>query len=236
MDAGRQSLLVVEDDEATRAFLADNLTADGFRVATASGAGEGLRAIEVRAPSLVVLDLLLEDGHGLDLLDRVRAADGLASRIDPETPVVVLTGRTGEADRVRCFARGADDYLPKPFLYGELLGRIRAVLRRTGGRPKRGVIRVGELAVDPLTRTVRLADAPVHLSAKEFALLVALAQQPNRVYGKHELLRDVWGYLSIGNTRTLDAHACRLRRKLGPSSRPWVVNVRGVGYKLTEAL
>jgi CheY-like chemotaxis protein len=107
-------ILVVEDDDATRAFLLDNLAADGFRVAGASGVGEGLRAIEVRQPALVVLDLLLEDGSGLHLLDRVRAADGLASRIDPELPVIVLTGRAGEADRVRSFARGADDHLSKP--------------------------------------------------------------------------------------------------------------------------
>jgi DNA-binding response OmpR family regulator len=232
----RRSLLVVEDDDATRGFLAENLTADGYKVATATGAGEALRAIEVRSPHLVVLDLLLEDGHGLDLLDRVRASDGLGSRIDPDVPVVILTGRTGEADRVRGFARGADDYVVKPFLYGELLGRIRAVLRRAQGRPQRGVMRVGELTLDPLTRAVRLAGRPVYLSAKEFALLQALAEQPTRVYGKQELLRDVWGYLSMGNTRTLDAHACRLRKKLAPSGRPWVVNVRGVGYKLTETL
>ena len=99
----------------------------------------------------------------------------------------------------------------------------------------RGVVRVGELTLDPATRAVRLAGQRVELAAKEFALLQALAEQPTRVYGKQELLRDVWGYLSAGNTRTLDAHACRLRKKLRPSGRPWVVNVRGVGYKLTEA-
>ena len=230
------SLLVVEDDEATRGFLADNLAADGFKVATASGAGEGLRAIEVRGPNLVVLDLTLEDGNGLQLLDRVRSADGLASRIDPELPVIVLSGSSGDVDRVRSFARGADDHVPKPFYYQELLARIRALLRRAHGRPDRGVMRVAELSVDPSTRAVRLAGEPVQLAAKEFALLQALAEQPTRVYGKNELLRDVWGYLSMGNTRTLDAHACRLRKKLSGSSRPWVVNVRGVGYKLTEAL
>ncbi len=236
MDADVQSVLVVEDDEATAAYLADNLAADGYSVATASGAGEGLRAIEVRSPSLVVLDLLLGDGNGLDILDRVRASDGLASRIDPDLPVIVVSGRVGEADRVRGFARGADDYLVKPFVYGELLARIRAVLRRAGGRRRRGVLRVGELTLDPATRSVRLGGRPVRLSAKEFALLRALAEEPTRVYGKNELLRDVWGYLSIGNSRTLDAHACRLRKKLAGSARPWVVNVRGVGYKLTEAL
>jgi len=230
----RQSLLIVEDDEVTRSFLADNLVADGFKVACASGAGEGMRAIEVRRPSLVLLDLVLEDSSGLELLDRVRGADGLASRIDPELPVIVLTGRTTEADRVRGFARGADDYLVKPFHYGELLGRVRAVLRRANGRPQRGLVRVGELTLDPVTRSVRLGGRPVHLSAKEFSLLQALSEDPRRVWSKNELLRDVWGYVSIGQTRTVDAHACRLRRKLAGSGRAWIVNVRGVGYKLTE--
>jgi DNA-binding response OmpR family regulator len=229
-------VLVVEDDPVTRSFLLDNLSADGFRVAGASGAGEGLRAIEVRQPSLVVLDLMLEDGNGLTLLDRVRSADGLASRIDPDLPVLVLTGRAGDSDRVRSFARGADDHVCKPFLYAELLARIRALLRRAEGRRTQGVLRVAELSIDPATRAVCLAGRPVELSAKEFALLHALAELPTRVYGKQELLRDVWGYVSMGRTRTLDAHACRLRKKLRPSSRRWVVNVRGVGYKLTEAL
>jgi CheY-like chemotaxis protein len=133
-------ILVVEDDEATRAFLLDNLAADGFRVAGASGVGEGLRAIEVRQPSLVVLDLVFEGGSGLDLLDRVRAADGLASRLDPDLPVVVLTGRAGEADRVRSFARGADDHLSKPtcrFPQREIPLLERAVALR--GAPNPGV-------------------------------------------------------------------------------------------------
>lgn len=236
MGAERQSLLVVEDDEATRSFLAENLEADGFKVATATGAAEALRAIEVRSPSLVVLDLRLEDGNGLELLDRVRAADGLASRIDPDVPVLVLSGRGSDPDRVRGFARGADDYLVKPFLYQELLARVRALLRRSQGRVRRGVVRVGELTLDPATRVVRLGERAVELSVKEFALLHALAEDPTRVYAKPELLRDVWGYAAMGKTRTLDAHACRLRKKLSPSSRPWVVNVRGVGYKLTEAV
>jgi DNA-binding response OmpR family regulator len=239
MDAGPpepRSVLVVEDDDLTRAFLLDNLAADGFKVAGASGAGEALRAIEVRQPALVVLDLGLEDGSGLVLLDRVRASDGLATRIDPDLPVIVLTGRSGDADRVRSFARGADDHLNKPFLYAELLARVRAVLRRADGRRVQGVMRVGELTIDPATRAVRLAGRRVELSAKEFALLHRLAEEPTRVYRKNELLRDVWGYLSIGNTRTLDAHACRLRKKLRGAGRPWVVNVRGVGYKLTEAM
>lgn len=236
MDSTRAapSVVVVEDDQAIATYLADNLAADGFAVTVARGADEALRAIEVRVPDLLLLDLVLGDGSGLAVLDRVRA-DGLASRVDPALPVIVLSGRASEADRVRGFARGADDYVVKPFAYQELLGRVRAVLRRAGGRPARGAIRVGELTVDPETRQVRLAGAPVTLAAKEFALLQALAANPTRVYLKNDLLRDVWGYASIGTTRTLDAHACRLRRKLSASGRPFVLNVRGVGYRLTEA-
>jgi DNA-binding response OmpR family regulator len=232
-----QSLLIVEDDEPTARFLADNLSADGYGVAVATGAAEGIRQIEVRHPSLVLLDLTLDDGNGLALLDRVRSADGMASRIDPDLPVIVISGRGSDSDRVRSFSRGADDHVVKPLAYGELLGRIRAVLRRAEGRPQRGVLRVAGLTLDPVTRAVCIDGKPVHLSVKEFSLLQRLADEPDKVYTKNELLRDVWGYLSIGRTRTVDAHACRLRRKLeAASSRKWIVNVRGVGYRLTEGL
>ena len=234
MDGAATGVLVVEDDERTAAFLADNLRADGFRVAIAGDAGEALRAIEVRRPDLVVLDLTLEHGSsGLAVLDRVRAADGVGSRIDPALPVIILSGRGAEIDRVRGFARGADDFVVKPFSYNELLARVRAVLRRADGRLGAGTLVVGELSIDPATRVVRVGERQVSLSAKEFAFLQALARQPTRVFSKAELLRDVWGYLSLGATRTVDAHACRLRKKLG--SKRWVVSVRGVGYRLVDA-
>ena len=227
-----ETVLVVEDDAATAAFLADNLAADGFAVATASGADEAVRAVEVRAPALVILDVVLDAGSsGLVVLDRLRRADGVTSRIDPEVPVLVLSGRATEVDRLRGFARGADDYLIKPFSYAELLARVRALLRRSHRRLRRGALRVGELWVDPETRTVRVGERAVTLSAKEFALLHALAVDPHRVVPTGELLRDVWGYRAAGATRTVDAHACRLRKKLG---RGWVLNVRGVGYRLME--
>jgi DNA-binding response OmpR family regulator len=226
---------VVEDDELTRTFLCDQLAADGYATAGAAGMAEALRAIEVRRPDAVVLDLVLADGNGLEVLDRVRAADGAASRIDPDTPVVVLSGRSGEADRIRGLTRGADDYVCKPFSYAELLARLRAVLRRAAGRRLRGLVRVGDLTIDPATRAVRVAGRAVRLSAKEFALLHALASDPARVHPKGELLRDVWGYRAHGATRTVDTHACRLRRKLGAGHGRFVVNVRGVGYRLTEA-
>jgi len=232
MDTTRASLLLVEDDRATREFLAENLSADGFSVATASEPGEALRAIELRGPDLVLLDLLLAGGSGLAVLDHVRAADGVGSRIDPDVPVIVVSARAAEVDRVRGFTRGADDYLAKPFSYPELVARVRAVLRRSTGRRLRGVLRAGELTVDPVTRAVRLGGRPVALSGKEFGLLRVLAGEPERVFSKAELLRDVWGYRAGGTSRTVDAHACRLRRKLG---RRYVVNVRGVGYRLVEA-
>jgi DNA-binding response OmpR family regulator len=232
----QRQVLVVEDDQRTATFLSDNLQADGFRVAVASAAGEAVRQIEVRKPDLVLLDLLLEDGNGLQVIDRIRGADGLASRIDPDLPVIVLTGRSGEADRVRGFERGADDYMVKPFSYPELIGRIRAVFRRSDQRSARGIVRVGELTIDPMTRSVRLEGRPVHLSAKEFALAHHLAMDPLRVFSKDELLREVWGYIALGSTRTVDAHACRLRRKLSGSGRQFVLNVRGLGYRLTEEL
>jgi DNA-binding response OmpR family regulator len=234
MEAAQKSVLIVEDDGPTAAFLGDNLIADGFVVAGATKMGEALRAIEVRQPDIVLLDLALEVGSGLEVLDRVRSADAVTSRIDPDLPVIVLTGRAGEVDRVRGLARGADDYVCKPFSYPELVARLRAVLRRAGGRRQRGLLRVGELTVDPQTRAVRLGGEPVSLSAKEFALLQALAAEPMRVIPKPELLRDVWGYAALGATRTVDAHACRLRKKLAGGERTYVLNVRGVGYRLTE--
>jgi DNA-binding response OmpR family regulator len=231
-DASPKSVLVVEDDAVTAAFLADNLRADGYRVFGATGAAEALRAVEARQPDLMLLDLGLAAGSGLEVLDRVRAADAASSRIDPDLPVIVLTGRSGEVDRVRGFARGADDYVCKPFSVLELVARVEAVLRRAAGRRSRGLIRVGELTIDPESRAVSIGGREVRLSAKEFAFLHALALEPTRVVPKTELLRDVWGYAAIGATRTIDAHACRLRKKLGPR---FVQNARGVGYRLTGA-
>src|SRR3989440_2766467 len=229
MESSPKTVLIVEDDAATAAFLADNLRADGYRVFGAAEAAEAMRALEARQPDLMLLDLGLAAGSGLELLDRLRAADAAASRVDPDLPVIILTGRSGEVDRVRGFSRGADDYLCKPFSYPELVARIDAVLRRASGPLRRGVVRIGELTVDPSTRAVRVGGRAVGLSAKEFALLHALACDPARVVSKGELLRDVWGYASIGVSRTVDAHACRLRKKLSGGERRYVGNVRGVG-------
>jgi DNA-binding response OmpR family regulator len=228
------TLLLVEDDPVVRTFLADNLTADGFQVLLADCLRDGLRLLEYKRPDLAVVDVGLPDGSGLDLIRTVRAADGVASRLDPFVPLLILSGRAAELDRLRGFEVGCDDFLPKPFSYGELRLRVQAVLRRTQERRGRGRLRVGALEVDPASREVRVHGRRVALSQKEFALLLALAAEPTRVFTKEELLRDVWGFRSMGTTRTLDSHACRLRHKLGEEGDRFVVNVWGVGYRLVD--
>ena len=225
-------VLVIEDDDATATFLRDNLEADGYRVAVAGAAHEGLRAIEVRRPDIVLLDLALGDGNGLVVLDVVRAADGVAARIDRELPVIIVSGKGTDVERVRGFRRGADDYVVKPFSYPELVARMQAVLRRASTRRLRGSLRVCDLEIDPVARSVRVAGRGIDLSAREFDLVHALAQEPTRVFRKGELLRDVWGFAVPGATRTVDAHACRARQKLAGGERTYVQNVRGVGYRL----
>lgn len=228
------TLLIVEDDDATRGFLADNLTADGYDVLLADCARDGMRLLETKFPDLALVDVGLPDGSGFDLVARVRAADGIASRVDPFTPIVMVSGRASELDRVRGFDRGCDDYVCKPFSYPELRGRVAALLRRSQTRRGCGRLRVGEVEVDPVSREVLVDGERVELSAKEFALLKTLASEPTRVYTKEELLRQVWGFRSMGSTRTLDSHACRLRQKLALRGGRYVVNVWGVGYRLID--
>ncbi|HEV2820478.1 MAG TPA: response regulator transcription factor [Solirubrobacteraceae bacterium] len=233
-DADAATLLIVEDDPATGTFLADNLSADGYDVLVAGHVRDGLRLLETKFPDLVLVDLGLPDGSGFELVDRVREADGLVSRIDPRTPLMVVSARNAEIDRVRGFQRGCDDYVGKPFSYPELKGRIDALLRRVNHRRAHGRLRVGPLVIDPPAREVRLRERLIELSAKEFALLRALAVEPARVLTKEELLRGVWGFRSLGQTRTLDSHACRLRQKLGVDGDRFVINVWGVGYRLVD--
>jgi len=227
------TIVVCEDDEPTLELLCDHLTADRFRALPAPCASDALRLCHFKQPDLLLLDLMLPDAAGLDVLREIRDADGIDARFDPELPVIVVSGRRSDADRVRGLAAGADDFLVKPFHYPELLARIGAVLRRRGQR-REGPLRVGDLTLDPVTREVRVGERPVELANKEFALLRALASEPTRVFTKTELLRDVWGFRAEGRTRTLDSHASRLRRKLDPGAGRFVVNVWGVGYRLVE--
>ena len=234
LPASPATILVVEDHRATRTFLADNLSRDGYELLETDTGADARRLIATRYPDLAIIDLGLPDCDGLELLRFVRDADRVAGRIDPDLPLIVLSGRTGELDRLRGFAWGCDDYVLKPFSYTELRARIDALLRRTRRRPTVGRLRVGSLELDPLARQVWVRGERVPLSKKEYALLRALAAEPTRVFTREELLRGVWGFRSLGTTRTLDSHASRLRKKLCQAGDRYVVNVWGVGYRLVD--
>ena len=224
------SILLTEEDPTTRAFLAENLAADGYQVLLADSKQAALAKLETRRPDIVICDV---NGATLDLIDAVRGADGLGSRIDASVPLIVLTARADELARVRYLDRGSDDVLEKPVCYPELRARVTAVLRRCRPRQRGRVTRVGPLHIDHAARDVRLADTPIAVSATEYALLAYLAGDPARVFTKPELLRDVWGYRAQGRTRTVDSHACRLRHKLLDAGHGrWIECVWGVGYRL----
>ncbi len=227
------SVVVCEDDAPTLELLCENLTADRFGVLPAPSASDALRLCRFKQPDLMLLDLALPDASGLDVLRAIREADGVVSRFDPRLPVIVLSGRGADEERVRGLECGADDYLVKPYVYGELRARIGAVLRRSSRR-RGGPVRVGEVVVDPARHRAWVGEREVHLSKKEFALLHALASDPHRVFSKQELLAQVWGQQAPTKTRTLDSHASRLRRKLDPEGARFVVNCWGVGYRLLD--
>jgi DNA-binding response OmpR family regulator len=226
-------LVVCEDDRATLELLCDHLLADRYEVLAAPTADDALRLCQFGSPDLLLLDLTLPDASGLDVLREIRNPDRALSRFDSRIGIIVLSGRGTERDRVRGLEQGADDYVVKPYHYAELLARIGSVLRRRQV-PGRGVTRVAEITISQDERSVTVGDRRVELSAKEFSLLGALAAEPTRVFTKEELLRDVWGYRSLGHTRTLEAHASRLRRKLDPDRGRFVSNCWGVGYRLVE--
>ncbi|HMB52962.1 MAG TPA: response regulator transcription factor [Thermoanaerobaculia bacterium] len=227
------SVVVCEDDPPTLELLCDHLVADRYGVLPAPSASDALRLCRYKAPDLMLLDLALPDAGGLDVLREIRETDGASARFNPRLPVIVLTGRGAEEDRVRGLEFGADDYMVKPFSYPELRARIGAVLRR-GEERRGGPIRVGEIVVDPVRRKAWVAGEEVALAKKEFSLLRMLASDPHRVFSKRELLTQVWGKQMPTKTRTLDSHASRLRRKLDPERGRYIVNCWGIGYRLLE--
>jgi DNA-binding response OmpR family regulator len=225
------TIVVCEDDPITRELLCENLEADRFEAIAAGTAEEALRFCRYGTPDVLLLDIGLPDASGLDVIREIRAAEGPAAPFDPALPILALSGRGSDGDRVRGLREGADDYVVKPFFYDEVHERIAKLLDRRSG-PLGGPLRIGLLSIDPATREVRVGDREVDLANKEYELLRMLATEPQRVFTKTELLRDVWGYESPGRTRTLDSHASRLRRKLDPERGMFVVNCWGVGYRL----
>jgi DNA-binding response OmpR family regulator len=221
------ALLVADPEPSVATFLERHLTDDGFEVVCVEQGDEALELAERARPDLVLLD-------DLDVCRRLREGEPGRSW-DRDVPVIVLGRAQADAvDRVRAFARGCDDYLAKPFHYEELLWRIRAVLRRVAP-PVGEVLEAGEIRVDKRTRCVTVGSRRVLLPAKEYELLAKLASEPTHVFTKDELLREVWGFRSLGRTRTLDSHASRLRRKLSTATEtPYVLNEWGVGYRLMQ--
>ena len=230
-----QALLLAEAEPGTREFLERHLVSDGFAVLGVDAGREALELVERERPDLVLVGGL-PDAPALEVCRVLR--EGEPGRCwDRDVPLIVLgDARDDAVDRVHAFERGCDDFVPRPFFYDELRARIRAVLRRAlPAVPDR--LEAGELLVDRRTRCVTVGGEPVSLAGREYELLVKLATEPARVFTKEELLRDVWGFRSLGRTRTIDSHASRLRRKLNAANGggDYVVNVWGVGYKLTEA-
>ena len=220
------AVLVAEPESDTREYLGRQLRDDGFDVLDASRRSEALELAERVRPDLVLL-------AELDLCLRLRRGEP-GRTWDRNVPVILLAPSSDPVDRVRALDRGADDVMGRPFAYEELLARIRALLRRSTTSATE-VLLAGELIVDRRTRRVSVRETLVTLSAKEFELLARLAAEPYRVFTKEELLREVWGYRTLGRTRTLESHASRLRKKLRlVEGDHFIVNVWGVGYRLLE--
>ena len=221
-------VLVVEDEPDIRDLLAFHLERDGYQVTRATTGPEALRQLRAAPPDLVILDLMLPEMDGLEVCRRLRA--------DPATaglPVIMLTAKGDEVDRVVGLEMGADDYVVKPFSPKEMLARVRAVLRRTQAPISGALLAVGGITLDGATHQATASGHPLSLTPKEFDLLRALLEARGRVLSREFLLDRVWGYARAGEieSRTVDVHVRRLRAKLGPEGER-ILTVKNVGYRL----
>ncbi|XOB99020.1 response regulator transcription factor [Deinococcota bacterium DY0809b] len=217
-------ILIVDDDPAIREILRAYLSHEGYEL---SEAADGVSALALApAADLVVLDLMLPEMDGLEVARHLR-------RDLPDLPILMLTARGEEEERVRGFEEGADDYVTKPFSPRELVARVRALLRRSGIHDR---LVYGELEIIPKSREVYLAGRPVELSKLEFDLLLTLAQHPGMVFSRERLLERVWGADFFGVERVVDVHVASLRKRLGdePDRPRFIETVRGVGYRFKE--
>lgn len=220
-------ILVIEDDASICEGLVAALTSEGYTVETACDGTEGWRKAQMAQAELLVLDLMLPGMSGLEIAKKLRDAGS-------EVPIIMLTAKGDEDDRVIGLELGADDYLTKPFSVRELLARIRSVLRRSGGggrRPKT-VFRFGAIEVDFRRQRVRRNGEVLEISAREFRLLAYLIEHRGEVLSREQLLNDIWGYDVYPTTRTVDNHIARLRKKVEeePENPRWIQTVRGAGY------
>ena len=220
--------LVIDGDEGLRAVVASHLTDQGYDVMELSDAGSALRAIDDVSPDLVLVDVDLPDAEGFDVVRLLRRAT--------DAPVIIITTRTAETDRITGLDLGADDYLVKPLSVGELMARVRAVRRRIRPADAEGGLRFGDLLIDRRSREVRIGGTRVELTHREFDLLAYLAASPGQVFSRDQLLDHVWGSSSAWqDSKTVTEHIRRLRQKLGVSeeSPDWIRTVHGVGYAFT---
>lgn len=220
-----KKILVVEDEREIARMIQAYLSREGFRVEVAFDGEEGWIRFQELNPNLVILDLMLPRLHGLELARRIRA--------DSEVPIIMLTARAEEADRVAGLELGADDYVTKPFSLRELAARVRAVLRRVEGKKPGEVLEFGPLKINLAAREVSLAGKPVELTPTEFDLLSFFAQHPGRVFTRRELLEAIQERSYASLPRTIDSHVKNLRHKLesDPAHPQFLLTVHGVGYK-----
>ncbi len=230
MPAQTPTVVIADQDESTRLFVADNLQADGYRSVCAGEAAAALRLLR-DGPDALIVDV---NGETLGLLEAIRGQhDALA---DPQLPILVLSSHTDELHRVRLLERGADDVVCKPFSYPELRARLAALLRRADARRAPHVLRAGALRVDARSRRVWLGETELRLPCKEYELLRVLISEPDRVFTRAQLLREIWGLSgwALSTTRTLDSHAFRLRHRLRSAGGQFIYTARGVGYRLVD--
>ena len=224
-------IIVIEDEPDIRRNLEYNLSREGFSVSTAASISEANTLLTSTDYNLILLDLMLPDGSGLDLCKSIK------SNSDTESiPIIILTAKDDEVDKVVGFELGADDYVTKPFSVRELILRVKAVLKR--GSKKKEIVEVvrqfGDLKIDVDSHEVHVDDAKINLTALEFRLLRQLVDTRGRVQSRDQLLSEVWGYSAEVTTRTVDTHVKRLREKLCPMGK-YVQTIRGVGYKFARS-
>jgi DNA-binding response OmpR family regulator len=222
-------ILVVEDEEAISEPLAESLEREGFAAEVAGTVELARAALGREAPDLILLDVMLPDGDGRDLAREIRK--------DSDVPIVMLTARGEEIDRVVGLELGADDYVVKPFSSRELTARIRAILRRGRGTERRGPIEIGTLRLDPGPRTLTKADRSIELAAREFDLLHLLMANAGEVIRRETIMDEVWDPHWFGPTKTLDVHISWLRKKIedDPSNPRYITTIRGVGFRFLAA-
>jgi two-component system response regulator RegX3 len=231
MQFGKRTILLVEDEESIVTPLVEALHREGFDTAVSTSASDSLEAFERARPDLVLLDVMLPDGSGFEVCRELRTRSSV--------PIIMLTARGEEADRVAGLELGADDYVVKPFSARELVARVRAVLRRAAEASERraeGATEIGELRVDPARRTAAFRNEQLELSRKEFDLLRLLVDNAGSVVTRERLIDEVWDTNWFGSTKTLDVHVSGLRKKLedDPNAPRYIHTVRGVGFRFAS--